>query len=58
MLCWPTMALSEVKKVDEKTISMHVDEYRFFITRIKTLEQKYEEIYKKYCHVLGMSRDK
>jgi hypothetical protein len=38
MLCWPTTALSEVKKIDAEHVSMHVDEYRFFITRIKVLE--------------------
>jgi hypothetical protein len=38
MLCWPTTALSEVRRIDENTVSMHVNEYRFFIMRIKTLE--------------------
>lgn len=37
ILCFATMACSEVK-VDGKKATMHVDEYRWYITRIKTLE--------------------
>ena len=39
-LCWPTTALSEVKRIDPSHVSMHVDEYRFYITRIKELESE------------------
>jgi hypothetical protein len=33
-----------VKKIDETTVSMHVDEYRFFITRVKMLEAETESL--------------
>ena len=37
-LCCAATAFSEVKQIDENTVTMHIDEYRFFITQIKTLE--------------------
>jgi hypothetical protein len=41
-----------VQRVDENTVSMHVEEYRFFITRIKTLEAENESLH----HVLKLER--
>ena len=38
ILCFASTAYCEVRLIDENTVAMHVDEYRFFITRIRALE--------------------